>query len=352
MVNTGTLKKIWVSPSPSIEELYYYYLTSLANIELKNDQSVLVVGEGPLFYRVISGISGFNVIHCPIHADVGRILNEFDIGVLLTTYVDPERVHTLIRVLNDTDHIKDIEFIYKIDQQQCYRILRELDRYPEKTGFIDADFPYGKFEQIFRDSLAIFEQKTQVRDALDFTYYLDKVSHIEGDILELGSYRGHSGYILSRFQEQVCQQQRAALPKKVFLCDTFEGFPEEKLAIDYKWNNTHDVNFEQVRMKFEGLSNVEFVKGDIRRTLVPLVTQRNFSFVYIDLDSFSATGYALQTVHNKVSCGGVIVCQDYGKEHCIGARLAVDNFIRDHHCVSFFSFFSGLKIIVKTMVNS
>ncbi len=352
MVNTGTLKKIWVSPSPSIEELYYYYLTSLANIELKNDQSVLVVGEGPLFYRVISGISGFNVIHCPIHADVGRILNEFDIGVLLTTYVDPERVHTLIRVLNDTDHIKDIEFIYKIDQQQCNRKLRELDRYPEKTGFIDADFPYGKFEQIFRDSLAIFEQKTQVRDALDFTYYLDKVSHIEGDILELGSYRGHSGYILSRFQEQVCQQQRAALPKKVFLCDTFEGFPEEKLAIDYKWNNTHDVNFEQVRMKFEGLSNVEFAKGDIRRTLVPLVTQRNFSFVYIDLDSFSATGYALQTVHNKVSCGGVIVCQDYGKEHCIGARLAVDNFIRDHHCVSFFSFFSGLKIIVKTMVDS
>jgi hypothetical protein len=240
-------------------------------------------------------------------------------------------VHKLIRILNDTDHIKDIEFIYKIDQQHCYRVLRELDTYSEETGFIDADFSYGKFEEIFRDSLKIFEHKTQVRDALDFTYYLAKVSRIEGDTLELGSHRGHSGYILSRFQKEVCQRQRAGPPKRVFLCDTFEGFPEENLPIDYRWNNTHDVSFNEVKAKFQGVSNVEFVKGDIRRTLLPLIAQRDFSFVYIDLDSFSATAYALRTVYNKVSCGGVIACQDYGKEHCIGARLAVDNFIRDHN---------------------
>jgi len=347
MLDQGCLMQIWLSEAPSPEDLYYYYLELLRNTNVRADQWILVVGEGALYERVLESISGLNFVSCNIHQDISNIINRYDVGVLLTTYTDSESVHKLIQIVYDLGHIGDIQFIYKIDQARVLRVLRQHNGVSKNRCFLDPSFPYTKFEEIFEGSLSIFTHRTQVRDAMDFTYYLNKVSHVSGDILELGSYEGHSGYILSRFQEEVCERKCSAPHKKVFLCDTFEGFPEENLAIDYVWNNTHDVVFDEVKRKFNNISNVELVKGDIRQTLPALLQYNRFSLVYIDLDSFAATEYALQAVYNNVNQGGVIICQDYGKEHCIGARLAVDNFIRKVNCISVFSFFSGVKIILK-----
>ncbi len=346
--NKAHYKKVWTSPNPSSEDLFAYLWGSLDEIELDAGKCALIVGEGAMFHRIVDMITDVNVAYCDISHNIAGILDEYDVGVVLTTYTDPENVHKLLQIVYDSGKVGDIAFIYKIDQQSCYKVLAERGAGTAERRYIDGNFPYVKFAEIFEQSLTVCEHKTQIRDAFDFMWHLEKVKHIEGDILELGSYRGHSGYILSRFQEEVCQQQRGGLPKNIFLCDTFEGFPRENIAIDSRWNGTHDVDFEDVKSRFEGISNVEFVKGDIRQTLPTLVEQRRFSFVYVDLDSFSATEYALETTYPKVSSGGAIVCQDYGKEHCIGARLAVDNFVRRTGCIDFFSFFSGVKVIVKT----
>jgi hypothetical protein len=340
------LKKLWLTPEPSEQELLLYYLLSLEKVKA-NPGIILVVGRGELTRQLLDKCSGLNVRLCGIPEEASVYLLNCDIATVLTTYTDSETVHRLLKILYVTKKLESVNFIYKISQKMTYQVLDDHDLYSSSTRFIEGNFPYEIFKSIFKESLGIFEHKTQVKDALDFTCQLDRVSHISGDILELGSYRGHSGFILAQFQQQVCEQLRDGCEKKIFLCDTFEGFPEENLAIDNVWNNTHDVDFMKVKENFKNVENVKFVKGDICETLKPLAQDREFSFVFIDVDSYRTTKYSLETIYNKLTRGGVVVCQDYGKEHCIGARLAIDNFINNNKCLYSFSFYSGLKFIFK-----
>lgn len=203
----------------------------------------------------------------------------------------------------------------------------------------------SKWFDVYRDALRFFELKTDIRDYLDLAQALRSVTdrRITGNVAEFGSFRGHSGYLISRLLEEMRSD------KTLFMFDTFETFPEEAAGIDRFWSRTHDVDFADVKHKFEGRSNVVLVKGDFTRTLVETETGP-LSLVFVDCDSYRATKFLLNKLWDeRLVTGGLIVLEDYGHGPLLGNRLAVHEFFDDRSdAYAYFSQFSGLFIALKT----
>ena len=50
---------------------------------------------------------------------------------------------------------------------------------------------------------------------------MKETEHLEGDIIELGSYKGGNAIMIAKFLKQIGSK------KKVYACDTFEGIPDD-----------------------------------------------------------------------------------------------------------------------------
>lgn len=198
--------------------------------------------------------------------------------------------------------------------------------------------------EIYRESLTRFERKTDVRDYLDLWQILESLETraVPGNIAEFGSFKGHSGYLMSRVLEHL----RSA--RRLYLFDMFENFPNEDAGIDRFWSGTHRVDFEQVRSKFRDRGNVQLVKGDFTQTLAQTETG-DLALAFIDCDSYRATRYLLDYIWSRrLPVGGMVVLEDYGHAALLGNRLAAHEFFdgrRDAY--TFFSQFSGFYVAVK-----
>jgi predicted O-methyltransferase YrrM len=167
--------------------------------------------------------------------------------------------------------------------------------------------------------------------------------HIEGDVAEFGSFKGHSGYLIARIMRHM------NVSKRLFMFDMFDKFPEETVGVDAFWNNTHSVNYEEVKTKFNTFENVTLVKGDFTETFSKSGIN-NLCFVYIDCDSYRGTKFLLETIYERhLNDNGVIVLEDYGHGPLLGNRVAFHEFFDARKdCFKFFSQFSGFQFVVKT----
>ncbi len=263
-------------------------------------------------------------------------------SAILITEDDPEYLRTLILWLDSSRTMKNIPMLFKESSNVFHEVSRKYERYPADIGFVDENLDYKQLNQIYAKSLEIFEQKCMVRDTWDMFQALHSIKDVSGDIIETGSYYGHSGWLLYKINDYLSKKKR-----KLYLCDTFQEFPRELSGLDSIWKGTHKVDYKKVEPIFSKIPSVTLVKGDIRDTL-PEMPRRKYCFIYIDLDSNAATSFALKTLYPQLGKGGIVFCQDYGKPHLLGARLAIDYFFEKKKVVyGFMSFFSGCKIFVK-----
>lgn len=56
------------------------------------------------------------------------------------------------------------------------------------------------------------------------------------------------------------------------------------------------------------------------------MADRRFSLVHIDVDIYRPTLDALEFFWDRVTPGGMVVCDDYGFSTCPGATAAMDEF--------------------------
>jgi hypothetical protein len=239
---------------------------------------------------------------------------------------------------------RQCEFIHKVRFSDSFRTLLASRDHADRLDelFVSSLYNDGLLEQVYNYSLSLVEQKCSVKDAYDIYQLILETRNVEGAVAEFGSYRGHSGLIISELLRKL------EIGKNVYLCDTFESFPVEEIGIDRFWSNTHHVNFEEIKKVFKDHPNVRLIKGDFADT-IDSIPENRFSFVYVDCDSYRAVRLVSEKIYPKLNRGGVIVYEDYGHTHCLGARVAVDRFYRDKKdCFRFFSFFSGFHIVLKT----
>lgn len=123
-------------------------------------------------------------------------------------------------------------------------------------------------------------------------YYLNacikKTGKIEGDIAEVGVYKGSSAKIIAE-----------ATNKEIHLFDTFEGLPESDGQFK---KGEYKSSYEDVK-NYLNYPNVHIYRGLFPETARP-IKDRKFSLVHLDVDIYSSTLQGLEFFWPRMSWGG------------------------------------------------
>lgn len=158
---------------------------------------------------------------------------------------------------------------------------------------------------------------------------------IEGDLLEAGTWRGGSSILMRATLDSLGAEDRT-----VWVADSFAGFPRAIPGEERAYERTVGPYFaafdflavpvEEVQANFARLGyerGLRFVPGFFDDTL-PGLTDRRWSLLRLDGDTYDATMLSLRCLYPGLSAGGYLVVDDYGAlEEC---RAAVDEFRARH----------------------
>ncbi len=142
-----------------------------------------------------------------------------------------------------------------------------------------------------------------------------KTLKVEGDIAEVGVFRGGSAKI-------ICE---AKGHRRLHLFDTFEGIPHVS-EIDRVYKGQLAASPEDVKNALREYGNVHVYKGVFPETAGPIVDKK-FSFVHLDVDAYESTRNCLKFFYSRMTVGGTIISHNYGD--IIGVRKAFDEFFAD-----------------------
>lgn len=116
--------------------------------------------------------------------------------------------------------------------------------------------------------------------------------------------------------------------RKVWLYDTFEGFPEG--SVDVKLGQAvKGARYENFRGSVEAnvadcgvnLTSTQFVEGPVEATLKEFLPEA-ISVLRLDTDFYDSTKAEMEILYPRLSIGGVLIVDDYGLYE--GSRKAVD----------------------------
>ena len=143
---------------------------------------------------------------------------------------------------------------------------------------------------------------------------------IEGSFAELGVFRGET----SRFIHLLAPE------KKLYLFDTFEGFPKEYLEDKNEEKRFKNTKLEIVKKNIGELNNIFIKKGIFPATAKGLEIE-TFAFVYLDADLYISILDGLKFFYPRVSRGGYLFIHDYNnpQESNAGVLRAVREFMAD-----------------------
>ena len=152
---------------------------------------------------------------------------------------------------------------------------------------------------------------------------------IEGDILEMGVWKGGMGiwmnYLLHHYR---------ASTRNLWLFDAFEEFPEPKYEGDKYVHPVSKILYERfpsienVKSNFEKFelltNNLCFVKGRFDKS-VSNVDIPQISILHLDCDYYDSTLICLEKYYPQISPGGYVIVNRYHYEH-VHARKAIDEY--------------------------
>jgi O-methyltransferase len=145
-----------------------------------------------------------------------------------------------------------------------------------------------------------------------------KIDRIEGDFAELGVYQG----VTSRFIHRQSPERR------LFLFDTFRGFPPESLEVN-KDDRFQDTSEEKVTKFIGDTKNVFFRPGFFPETAAGLEDER-FALVMLDFDLYQPALDALTFFYPRLVRGAFFFMHDFNSpESNHSISRAAREYLRD-----------------------
>lgn len=143
---------------------------------------------------------------------------------------------------------------------------------------------------------------------------------VPGETAECGVWVGASSWF-------ICQHF-AGQGRQHHVFDSFEGLSEPSAVDGEFWRaGDYRVSEETVNKTLAGF-DYTLHRGWIPERFVD-VADRAFCFVHLDVDLYQPTYDSLAFFYERLSPGGVLVCDEYGFQNCPGATKAVDEFMTD-----------------------
>jgi len=150
------------------------------------------------------------------------------------------------------------------------------------------------------------------------------VTNVPGDTAECGVFEGASSWLIcaARHGQEANGQHH--------LFDSFEGLSAPGSEDGSYWQSGALARDEAlVAHKLAQFRNVlKFHKGWIPERF-PEVADRLFAFVHVDVDLYRPTLDSARFFYDRLSPGGIFLCDDYGFTSCPGATKAMDEFLAD-----------------------
>src|SRR3954468_4879728 len=109
---------------------------------------------------------------------------------------------------------------------------------------------------------------------------------VDGDILEVGVWRGSTSIIMGQ------KLQQLGSDKTIYACDTFEGVVKSGDAHDnyYKGGEHNDTSLDFVKSQVAkfNLQNVQLLKGIFPEDTGGQIGEKKFSMCHIDVDAYQS----------------------------------------------------------------
>lgn len=143
---------------------------------------------------------------------------------------------------------------------------------------------------------------------------LGQLTHVPGDVLEVGVWRGGTGVIMARRAAEL------GLDARVFLADTFAGVAKAGASDPWYRGGEHSDTSPQLVKTLataEGV-DVELLVGMFPDETAHLVADIGLRLVHIDVDVYQSARDTLAWAWPRLSVGGLVVFDDYGSFECEG----------------------------------
>ncbi len=153
-----------------------------------------------------------------------------------------------------------------------------------------------------------------------------------GDAIECGAYRGATSLLLAVLGKL------HDVPQRVLMLDTFAGMPAPSKFDSSRrpgeftpppdWPTTIQQQAEALGVA----DRIEIHRGLFSDTFPAIAAHTpTFSFAHIDANIYQGTLDACVRTLPLMAKGGAVVFDDYNGLMDLGARLAIDEYLRDHH---------------------
>ena len=150
------------------------------------------------------------------------------------------------------------------------------------------------------------------------------VNNLEGDVVEVGVYKGGSGRFL-------CQHFPNNL---IYLIDTFEGLPQESVHDNFhKKGDFNDSSVDHVKSVLMPYTNYRLIKSAWPNSKIKDLDNINIKFLHLDVDLYECYYENLKYFWPKIVSGGILVFDDYGHYNCLGSKKAVDQFVEENDLI-------------------
>lgn len=176
----------------------------------------------------------------------------------------------------------------------------------------------------YNRGLKIFSEDFVRVAALRLMAYEINESKIEGNVAELGVYKGDFAKYINEFFHN----------RKLFLFDTFEGFTDKDIDNDVKNGySTGTEDFSDTSMDAVLKKMVYPQKCIIKKGWFPQTTDgvenEKFVFVSLDADLFAPIYEGLSFFYPRLTRGGVIFVHDFNNPDYKGVSAAVKKFCKE-----------------------
>lgn len=190
------------------------------------------------------------------------------------------------------------------------RLLRPLVRFREMR------FP--TFDQAVHESITASDDYFRYA-TLGLALARVLSEEIDGALAEVGVWRGETSAFIHRLAPE----------RRLYLFDTFEGFPAQDLAPGARDLRFRDTSAAAVRDRV-GRSPSVILKPGYVPDVLEEVAQERFAFALLDLDLLEPTRASLEFFYPRLSPGGYLIVHDYNNDESEWAcKRAFDAFLAD-----------------------
>lgn len=234
-------------------------------------------------------------------------------------------------ILNEINFSTDMvlitsSMVSEIIESQPEHIRKELNYSHELLFSRAVKYKYDEeFLNVVKDLTDVL--LLDIDEAFTIWSSIKATKNIEGDIVELGVYKGGS----IRLMAKACELENEK-KKRIIGFDTFEGIPLQIGNGDEKFLGfLSDVSFEDITKTMP--SCVSLVKGIFPES----ATQANIekiSLAHLDADTYKSTFDGLNFVWPKLVKQGRIILHDYNSQGCPGVKKATDEFLKEKNVIS------------------